>query len=257
MRRGAAAPRRASPMDLFSGATQPHQGRLGPEPALSRTRRAQRSGRGSRTLQVCKSATRAGAHAPRKTPLLCARVIPPLFGGGGRICISNLVDSPMQGGDARGNVRYTAIGRISDRVLIATYHHYTTGAPASKVLHLALVTHVQRAHRPCLSSSVAGYDERATMLTRSGWMLCAVPGGRAESAEQRQGAVAAERQCPQCRRRCQLLDANRQEVHVHWSVSHPIALALCALFSGPLSVLWMFAILVHRWWPCVFAWLAP
>ncbi len=39
-----------------------------------------------------------------------------------------------QGGDnARGNVRYTAIGRIQDRVLIATYHHYTTGAPASKV----------------------------------------------------------------------------------------------------------------------------
>jgi hypothetical protein len=39
-----------------------------------------------------------------------------------------------QGGDnARGNVRYTAIGRIQDRVLVATYHHYTTGAPASKV----------------------------------------------------------------------------------------------------------------------------
>jgi hypothetical protein len=148
MRRGAAAPRRASPMDLFSGATQPHQGRLGPEPALSRTRRAQRSGRGSRTLQVCKSATRAGAHAPRKTPLLCARVIPPLFGGGGRICISNLVDSPMQGGDARGNVRYTAIGRISDRVLIATYHHYTTGAPASKVLHLVPPCRIHRASDP-------------------------------------------------------------------------------------------------------------
>ena len=30
-------------------------------------------------------------------------------------------------------MRYTAIGRIQDRVLIATYHHYTTGAPASKV----------------------------------------------------------------------------------------------------------------------------
>jgi len=41
------------------------------------------------------------------------------------------------GGDARGNVRYTAIGRIQDRVLIATYHHYTTGAPASKYLAVA------------------------------------------------------------------------------------------------------------------------
>jgi len=34
-------------------------------------------------------------------------------------------------------VRYTAIGRIQDRVLIATYHHYTAGAPASKYLAVA------------------------------------------------------------------------------------------------------------------------
>lgn len=34
-------------------------------------------------------------------------------------------------------MRYTAIGRIQDRVLIATYHHYTTGAPASKYLAVA------------------------------------------------------------------------------------------------------------------------
>ncbi len=57
--------------------------------------------------------------------------------------------SPMQGGDARGNVRYTAIGRISDRVLIATYHHYTTGAPASKVLHLVPPCRLHRASEPC------------------------------------------------------------------------------------------------------------
>jgi hypothetical protein len=74
-RRGAGACR-APGRARVAGATQPHQWRLGPQPALSRTRRAQRSGRGSRTL-LHKSATRAGAHAPRKTPLLCARPIPP------------------------------------------------------------------------------------------------------------------------------------------------------------------------------------
>lgn len=43
-----------------------------------------------------------------------------------------------QGGEnTRGNVRYTAIGRIQDRVLIATYHHYTTGAPGAKYLAVA------------------------------------------------------------------------------------------------------------------------
>merc|ERR1712216_987689 len=45
--------------------------------------------------------------------------------------------SRMRGDTTKGNVRYTAIGRIQDRVLIATYHHHTTGAPASKYLEVA------------------------------------------------------------------------------------------------------------------------
>lgn len=36
-----------------------------------------------------------------------------------------------------GNIRYCAIGRISDRVLVATYHHFTQGAPAAKYLAVA------------------------------------------------------------------------------------------------------------------------
>eukprot|EP00286_Rhodomonas_abbreviata_P029031 CAMPEP_0181315746 /NCGR_PEP_ID=MMETSP1101-20121128/15536_1 /TAXON_ID=46948 /ORGANISM="Rhodomonas abbreviata, Strain Caron Lab Isolate" /LENGTH=260 /DNA_ID=CAMNT_0023422967 /DNA_START=26 /DNA_END=806 /DNA_ORIENTATION=+ len=41
----------------------------------------------------------------------------------------------MSGRDGcKGNVRYTAIGRISDRVLIATYRHYTSGPTAEKYL---------------------------------------------------------------------------------------------------------------------------
>ena len=33
----------------------------------------------------------------------------------------------------KGNVRYCAVGRISDRVLIATYLHYTAGPDTKKV----------------------------------------------------------------------------------------------------------------------------
>mmetsp|Transcript_23091 Transcript_23091/g.54740 ORF Transcript_23091/g.54740 Transcript_23091/m.54740 type:complete len:231 (+) Transcript_23091:44-736(+) len=37
-------------------------------------------------------------------------------------------------GGEKGNVRYTAIGRISDRVLVATYRHYSAGPTAEKYL---------------------------------------------------------------------------------------------------------------------------
>eukprot|EP00283_Hemiselmis_rufescens_P017985 CAMPEP_0173438040 /NCGR_PEP_ID=MMETSP1357-20121228/19226_1 /TAXON_ID=77926 /ORGANISM="Hemiselmis rufescens, Strain PCC563" /LENGTH=230 /DNA_ID=CAMNT_0014403287 /DNA_START=6 /DNA_END=698 /DNA_ORIENTATION=- len=41
----------------------------------------------------------------------------------------------MSGKD--GNIRYAAIGRVSDRVLVSTYHHFSQGAPAAKYLAVA------------------------------------------------------------------------------------------------------------------------
>jgi hypothetical protein len=156
MRRGAgAAPRgRASPLDVFSpGPLNPTKGAWAPSPPCPE--RGGRRGAGAAAEHFCTKVRRVRARTrPVRLPS-SVRAHTAALSGGGRICISNLVDSTMQGGDARGNVRYTAIGRISDRVLIATYHHYTTGAPASKVLHLVPQFRIHRASNPCPACAYA------------------------------------------------------------------------------------------------------
>ena len=123
-----------------------------------------------------------------------------------------------------------AIGRIDGRVLIATYHHHTAGAAASKVFfvfaRLSIAIHgstkVLMAPLRIICRSLHGFAPPScrTLMWVTRFIFGTVSVSRAESAGQRQGSLAAERQRAECRRRCQLPYANRQEVHVYRSPCH-------------------------------------